>query len=69
MNIPTMIGERAASRVNLPSNSTRRTSADFARAITLAEFGWRNGKMLDQADFRDRAPGRFPALAPEARPR
>ena len=44
-------------------------NADFARAITLAEFGWRNGKMLDQADFRDRPPARIPAPTPEARSR
>ena len=69
MNIPTMIGEHAASRADRPFNPTRRTSADFARAITLDEFGWRNGKTLDQGDFVDRPPARIPAPTPEARSR
>ena len=34
--------------------------ADFARAITFNEFGWRNGKALDQADFNDHKPGELP---------
>ena len=67
MNTFTMIGERAASRVNLPSNSTRRTSADFARQATIAEFGWHFARALDQGDFIDRAPGKLPLAAPEAR--
>ena len=65
----TTSGSRRSSRTDRPFNPGRRTSADFARAITLAEFGWRNGKMLDQADFRDRPPARIPTPAPEARSR
>ena len=59
---------RRASRVDLSSNSSRRTNADFAREITIAEFGWHFARALDQADFLDRPSSQFPAPAPEASP-
>ncbi len=44
----------------------RRHRADFARQATIAEFGWRHARMLDQADFVDRPPNPFLAPVPEA---
>ena len=52
---------RSQGRADRPSNLTRRTSADFARQVTIAEFGWRFARALDQADFVDHPPGQFPA--------
>ena len=46
----------------------RRTSADFARQATIAEFGWTHARALDQADFRDRPPGQFPVPVSEESP-
>ncbi len=59
---------RSASGADLTSNLTRRTNADFARQATIAEFGWRHARALDQADFCDRPPDQFPAPTPEASP-
>ncbi len=47
----------------------RRLRANFARQMTITEFGWHFARALDQADFIDRQPGQFPAPAPEARSR
>ena len=44
-----------------------RLRANFARQMTITEFGWRFAKALDQADFVDRAPGELPGPSPEAR--
>ncbi len=59
---------RSASGADLTSNLTHRNSADFARQATIAEFGWRHARALDQADFRDRPPGQFPTPKPKASP-
>ena len=59
----------SARRTKHHSNSTRRTSTDFARQTTIAAFGWRHTRALDQADFLDRPPGQFPLPSPEARTR
>ena len=50
-------------RVEVIGNKGRhaRNSADFAREAVISAFGWNHGKALDQADFRDRPPGQFPA--------
>ena len=64
----TIFPARSASRADLSSNSSRRTSADFARQTTIDAFGWRHARALDQADFRDRPPSQFPAPTPEASP-
>jgi hypothetical protein len=37
-------------------SSARNHRADFARQATIAEFGWRHARALDQADFEDRKP-------------
>ena len=57
---------RAASRAN-PFDAHRRRRAEFAREATIAAFGWRFARFLDQGDFLDRRPGEMPAAAPEAR--
>ena len=54
---------RRARRSNPPLDPGRHRAA-FARAITLDEFGSKNGKALDQADFLDRPPGEL--LRPSA---
>ncbi len=59
---------RSQGRADRPSNLTRRTNADFARQATISAFGWNHARALDQADFRDRPPGQFPAPTPEASP-
>ncbi len=59
---------RAASR-RRPFNPGRRHRADFARQATIAAFGWRFAKALDQAGFVDRMSGQLPLPAPEARTR
>ena len=59
---------RSQERADLPSNLTRRNSADFARQATISSFGWRHARALDQADFRDRPPGQFPGPGPEESP-
>ncbi len=46
-----------SSRTNSPSNPSRRHRADFARQATIAAFGWRHARAIDQADFVDRRPG------------
>ena len=52
---------RRSSRADKPYNpGRRRRSADFARAATIAAFGARHARALDQADFVDRAPGLTP---------
>ncbi len=56
MNFP-----RGTSRIDQLEHFRRQhRRADFARAITFNEFGWRNGKALDQADFNDHKPGELP---------
>ncbi len=62
----TTIPTRAASRA-APFAPDRRHRADFARQATIAAFGWRYARFLDQGDFLDRLPGEMPAAAPEAR--
>ena len=57
---------RRSSRARNPHNG-RRLRADFARQMTITEFGWRFAKALDQADFVDRAPGELPLTSPEVR--
>ena len=57
---------RRPRRRERPILIARRNSADFARQATIAEFGWRHARALDQADFRDRPPGQFPLLSSEA---
>ena len=47
------------------TTSRRRSSAhdnraDFARQATIAEFGWRHARHLDQSDFVDRKPRLIP---------
>ncbi len=64
----TISPSRSQGRADLPSNLTRRNSADFARQATIAEFGWRFARAWDQADFRDRPPGQFPTPEPKASP-
>ncbi len=49
------------------SNSDCRVRASFARQATIAAFGWRHARALDQADFVDRQPGALPRPSPEAR--
>ncbi len=44
-------------RADKPFVSGPRHRADFARQATIAEFGPRYARALDQADFVDRAPG------------
>lgn len=46
----------------LPASSQRnsRSRAQFARAAVFAEFGHRNGRAIDQGNFRDRAPHQRP---------
>ena len=61
------LGPKISSRTGKPFNPGRRHRADFARQTTIDAFGWRFARMLDQADFVDRAPGQFPRPAPEAR--
>ena len=39
------------------SNPGRCHRAHFARQATIAAFGWRFAKALDQANFVDRRPG------------
>ena len=46
----------------------QRTSADFARQATIAEFGWLHARALDQTDFCDRPSGQFLAPGPEEKP-
>ncbi len=58
------LAERDPSRN--PHNG-RRHRANFARQITITEFGWKFARALDQADFIDRAPGELPMSSPEAR--
>ena len=48
---------RGASHTNHLPNPSRRHRADFARQATIAAFGWRHARALDQADFIDRASG------------
>ncbi len=62
----TTLPARRSSRADRPFNPGRHTSADFARRATIDAFGWHFARALDQADFRDRPPGQFPAPAPEA---
>ena len=50
---------RRLERADRPFSPGRR-HGNFAREITLAEFGPRNGRALDQADFTDRLPGLAP---------
>ena len=50
---------RRLGRTDKPFNPGRRHRADFARQITIAEFG-RHARALDQDDFVDRAPGLAP---------
>ena len=59
-------GARAASR-RRPFNPGRRHRTNFARQITITEFGWKFARSLDQADFIDRTPGELPMSSPEAR--
>ena len=59
---------RSARRADHPSSFTRHTSANFARQATISTFGWRYARALDQANFRDRPPGQFPAPATKASP-
>ncbi len=60
------LAARAAGR-RRPFNPGRRHRADFARQATIDAFGWHFARVLDQADFTDRAPGQLPLLSPEAR--
>ena len=62
----TTIPTRAASRAD-PLGHDRRHRADFARQMTIAAFGWRYARALDQADFIDRTPWQMPRRAPGAR--
>ncbi len=57
-----------------PPNSSRpkpfapgRRHGNFAREMTLSEFGPRNGRALLQADFIDRQPWETPIPSPETR--
>ena len=54
-------------RADRSSNPDPRYRADFARQATIAAFGWRFARALDQADFIDRQPGESPMPSPEAR--
>ncbi len=54
-----------SSPAGYPSNPNRRIRATFARQATIAAFGWRHGRALDQADFVDRLPGETPLPSPE----
>ena len=58
---------RNSSRVDRPFSPGRRRSADFARAATISEFGYRHGKALDYGDFVDRRPDQTPLSAPGTR--
>ena len=60
-------GARRLGRTDRSSNPDRRFRADFARQATIAAFGWRFARALDQADFIDRQPGEPPRPSPEAR--
>ena len=64
----TIFRTRRARRTKHRSNSTRLTSTNFARQATISTFGWRYARALDQADFRDRPPGQFPAPTLKASP-
>ncbi len=61
------LGPKISSRTGKPFNPGRRHRANFARQATIDAFGWRFARMLDQADFVDRAPGGMPKSSPEAR--
>ena len=57
-----------SSRTNRPFNPGRRHHrADFARAATIAEFGYSHGRALDYGDFVDRLPNELPVVSPRAR--
>ena len=51
---------RRLGRADKPFNPGQRRSADFARQATIAEFGGRYARALDQADFVDRLPNEAP---------
>ena len=57
---------RYSSRTDRPFSPGRRHCVNFAREMTLAEFGPRDGRALLQADFIDRQPWALPAYSPEA---
>ena len=61
------VAPRNSSRVDHPNYPDRRHLTDFARQITIAEFGGRYARALDQDGFIDRAPNQLPAPSPEAR--
>ncbi len=66
MSINTLDARRLG-RADHSSNSDCRVRASFARQATIAAFGWRHGRALDQADFVDRLPGETPLPSPETR--
>ncbi len=66
MSINTLDARRLG-RAGHSSNSDRRIRASFARQATIAAFGWRFAKALDEANFVDRLPGELPVSSPEAR--
>ncbi len=63
----TTLDARRLGRADHPSTPERRIRANFARQATIAAFGWRHGRALDQADFVDRLPGETPLPSPETR--
>ncbi len=58
---------RRSSRTDRPFDPNCRLRADYARDATIAAFGWRYARALDQGDFLDRLPGDMPRPSPEAR--
>jgi len=66
MSINTLDARRLG-HTGRPSNTNRRVRASFARQATIAAFGWRFAKALDEANFVDRLPGELPVSSPEAR--
>ena len=63
----TTLDARRLGRADHSSNPDCRVRASFARQATIAAFGWRHARALDQANFVDRRPGALPTPSPEAR--
>lgn len=56
-----------SSRTGRPYNPGRRRRANFARGVMFAEFGYRQGRAIDYANFVDRRPDQAPMPTPGAR--
>ncbi len=54
---------RRATETSHPLTSSQRQRASFSRQAMFAEFGFRHGKALDQAEFTDHVPGARMRLA------